>query len=539
MAHDVVIVGSGFGGLAAARSLRRAGVSDLVVLERAGELGGTWRDNRYPGCRCDVGSNLYSFSFAPNPDWSNSYSTQPEIWRYLKEVAEEEGLAPLIRYHHEVRRADYDATRGEWRLDTSQGPVSARALVLATGGLAEPKLPDIPGLSSFAGPVVHTADWPEDLDLTGRRVGVIGTGASAIQVVPQIAPVVAHLDLFQRTPSWVLPHPGHPTKPSTRRLYRLLPPLQRLARWLHYWQREALVLGFVKDPSRMERGERQARAFLAATVADPATREALTPHYRMGCKRVLLSNDFYPALSRDTVELVTSPIERVEPAGVRTDDGELHELDVLVCATGFHVTDNPMAALVHGRDGRTLAEALSGTLPSYLGTSFPGMPNLVMLMGPNTVLGHSSVVFMMEAQLRYGTELITRALATGSRLEPTPVAAQRWTDAVRAKLPSTVWGSGCASWYLTSAGVNTTIWPDFTYRFRRATRHYRPSDHLGDNSGSAPWLSLARRVLNPVSTSATRAWTQSPAFRSARRRGWRWLTEMPGSRRATEPPSPG
>jgi cation diffusion facilitator CzcD-associated flavoprotein CzcO len=477
VAREVVVIGAGFGGIAAARALRRAGVSDVVVLERAAELGGTWRDNSYPGCRCDVMSNLYSFSFAPNPDWSDTYSRQGEIWAYLRRVALREGITPLIQFSTEVTDMSFDEAAGLWRLETTTGPLEARGVVLATGGLAEPRLPDIAGLDTFAGPVVHTGHWDPDATFDDRRVAVIGTGASAIQVVPQLAPRASHLDLYQRTPSWILPHPGHAVSARARRLYHLFPPLQRLSRWWEYWRREALVLGFVKDPRRMARGEQMARDFLAAAVADPAMREALTPSYRMGCKRVLLSDDFYPALARDNVDLVTSPIARVEPDAVVTADGTRHLCDVIVAATGFHVTDNPMAAKVHGRGGRTLADALRGDLATYLGTTFPGFPNLVMLMGPNTVLGHSSVVFMMEAQLDYGVELLRRGVTTRSLIEPRATAAERWTHEVRAKLPSTVWGTGCASWYLTESGVNTTIWPDFTFRFRRATKRFRPEDH--------------------------------------------------------------
>lgn len=477
MTIDVAIIGSGFGGLGAAVALRRAGVEDLVILERARDLGGTWRDNAYPGCRCDVASDLYSFSFAPNPEWTDTYSHQPEIWAYLRRVAHTYDLERLIRYSHEVTDVSFDEAAGLWRLTTSRGPIEARCVVLATGGLAEPRLPDIEGLASFAGPLMHTAAWDESVELAGHRVGVIGTGASAIQVVPQIAPRVAHLDVFQRTPPWVLPHLGHPVRERTRRLFRTLPLAQRLSRWTGYWRRELLVLGFVKDPSRMKKGEDMARQFLEAAVPDAALRATLTPTYRMGCKRVLISNDYYPALSRDNVDLITSPITRVEPDGVRTADGSFHALDALVVATGFHVTDNPTAQRVHGVGGHSLAEAFRGDMATYMGTTFSGFPNLVMLGGPNTALGHSSIIFMIESQLRYGVGLIRAALSRGVLIEPTARAASEWTSRVRQKLPSTVWGSGCESWYLNAAGVNTTIWPDFTFRFRHATRRYDPARH--------------------------------------------------------------
>ncbi len=474
---DVAIVGAGFAGLGAAVRLREAGVSNLVIFERANDLGGTWRDNVYPGCRCDVASNLYSFSFAPNPDWSNTYSYQPEIWRYLRDVAAANDLNDLIRYGHAVTDVAFDESTSLWRLTTSQGPVLARAVVLAVGALAEPRRPDIAGLDSFTGPVLHTASWDAAVEFCGRRVGVIGTGASAIQVVPHLAATAKRLSIFQRTPPWILPHEGHRVPARTRWLYRHLPGRQRLARLTYYLRRELLVLGFVKNPQRMSVGERQALDFLADQIPDPHLRARLTPTYRMGCKRVLLSNDYYPALRRDSVALITEPIERVVPEGIRSTDGAVHPLDVLVLATGFRVTDHPMGALVRGRAGATVGEALSGDLAHYLGTSFPGFPNLYMLAGPNTGLGHSSIIYMIESQLNYVVDAISTALTRRLLVEPTALAARHWTARVRDQLPSTIWATGCSSWYLTESGLNTTIWPDFTFRFRRATRGFRLRDH--------------------------------------------------------------
>jgi len=478
MVLDVAVVGSGFGGIGAAIRLRQVGVTDVELFERASNLGGTWRDNTYPGCRCDVSSNLYSFSFAPNPAWANSYSYQPDIWRYLHTVADRYDVRRLINFNHEVLDVSFDAGDGLWRLTTSQGQCAARCVILATGGLAEPRPPDIKGLSDFAGPVMHTARWDDAIDLRAKRVGVIGTGASAIQVVPQIAPSVDSLELFQRTPAWILPHFGHAVLERTQRLYAAAPPAQQLVRAWDYWRRELMVLGFVKDPRRMVKAEALAREHLERQVSDPVLRERLTPTYRLGCKRVLISNDFYPSLSRDNVRLVTGPIATVEPTGLRTADGELHELDVVIAATGFFVTDNPMATKVRGAFGEVLADALRGDLANYKGTAFPGFPNLFMLGGPNTALGHSSVIFMLESQLNYVSDAVKVALSSGSLVEPKAHLAAKWTSDVRARLPATVWGTGCASWYLNEHGVNTTLWPDFTFNFRRATRHFDPRDHL-------------------------------------------------------------
>ncbi len=478
MVLDVAVVGSGFGGIGAVIRLRQVGVTNVAIFERANDLGGTWRDNTYPGCRCDVASNLYAFSFAPNPAWTNSYSYQPDIWRYLQDVADRYDVRQIIKFDHEVLDVTFDATTSLWRLATSQGEYDARCVILATGGLAEPRLPEISGLSDFAGPIMHTAAWNGAVDLRGQRVGVIGTGASAIQVVPQIAREVASLKLFQRTPAWILPHFGHPVPERTRRLFARVPLIQRLVRAWDYWRRELMVLGFVTDPSRMTKAESLARAHLERQIGDPELRAKLTPTYRLGCKRVLISNDFYPSLNRSNVRLVTKRIAAVEPGGVRTAGGELHELDVLVAATGFFVTDNPMATKVRGLNGESLADALRGDMANYKGTAFPHYPNFFMLGGPNTALGHSSIIFMLESQLNYVSRAIRVALNTGALVEPKADVAASWTRDVRAKLPSTVWGTGCASWYLNERGVNTTLWPDFTFRFRRATRHFDPRDHL-------------------------------------------------------------
>jgi cation diffusion facilitator CzcD-associated flavoprotein CzcO len=475
---DVAIVGSGFGGLGAAIRLRDRGVRDVTIFERADDLGGTWRDNIYPGCRVDVASDLYSFSFAPNPSWSNTYSYQHEIQQYLQNIAEAYQLRDLIKFDHDVADISFEESSRQWRLTTSQGEFFAKCVILATGGLAELKLPDIPGLIDFAGPVMHTARWDYSVDLSRRRVGVIGTGASSIQVVPQIAPLVESLEVFQRTPSWVLPHSGHAIMERTQRMFKRLPLAQRAVRTWRYYRNELMVLGFVKDPSRMASAETMSRDHLESQITDTTLREKLTPQYRLGCKRVLISNDFYPSFERSNVHLITEPITGIEPAGVRTTDGQLHELDILVAATGFYVTDNPVADKVHGRGGVALADAFRRDLPNYKGTSFPGFPNFFMLGGPNTALGHSSIVFMQESQLNYATRAIRAALASGALIEPKLHVARRWTRDVQAKLPSTVWGTGCSSWYLNSEGRNTTIWPDFTFTFRRATRRFTPRDHV-------------------------------------------------------------
>jgi cation diffusion facilitator CzcD-associated flavoprotein CzcO len=477
MSVDVAVIGSGFGGLGAAIRLRQSGVDDVVILERANDLGGTWRDNTYPGCRCDVASNLYSFSFAPNPQWTNTYSYQGEIWQYLQSVADKYNLRELIRYDHDVTDVSFDPSTRRWKLTTSQGNYDAKCVILATGGLAEPRLPNIKGIANFKGPMMHTARWDNAVELEGKRVAVIGTGASSIQTVPQIAPVVGSLELFQRTPSWVLPHLGRPVFERSKRLFSALPLSQRVVRAWGYWRREMMVLGFVKDPTRMTKAETMSREHLERQIKDETLREKLTPQYRLGCKRVLISNDFYPSLNRENVTLVTEGINSIEADGIRTSDGELHAVDVIIAATGFYVSDNPMATKVHGAHGQPLSDAFCGQLDNYKGTTFPDFPNFFMLGGPNTGLGHTSVIFMLESQLNYVAKAINVALKDDVLIEPKAHMAAKWSREIQAKLPGTVWGSGCSSWYLNADGQNTTIWPDFTFKYRQSTRHFDERDH--------------------------------------------------------------
>ena len=475
----VAIVGTGFAGLGAAIALDRAGI-EHTILERADDVGGTWRDNRYPGCRCDVPSHLYSFSFAPNPEWTETYSPQPEIFRYLRKVAEEHGAIERIRFGHEVRDARWDAGAQRWRLDTAAGPMTADVVILGNGPLAEPAIPDIPGLESFAGTMFHSATWRSDHDLRGERVAVIGTGASAIQFVPEIQPLVASMKVFQRTPPWVLPHRNRRITDLERFVYRRLPLAQRLVRGLVYWSRELFVTGMLRNAKSLEAMEKLARRQLEEQVTDPELRARLTPDYRPGCKRLLLSNDYYPSLQEPNVEVVTEKIIEIRPDAVVTADGQVHQVDTIIFGTGFHVTDNPVAERVRGVDGRTLAEHWSETgAQAYLGTSVPDFPNLFLLAGPNTGIGHTSLVVMIEAQLRY----IVDALRVMDERGATSVNLRRpvreaWTHEVQRKAAKTVWNTGgCASWYLDAEGRNTTLWPDYTFRFVKRTRRFDPASY--------------------------------------------------------------
>ena len=469
----IVIVGSGFAGLGLAIRLKEAGIEDFVVLERADEVGGTWQANTYPGCQCDVPSHLYSFSFAPNPGWTRTYSRQEEIWDYLRDLADRHDLRPHIRFGHELTGAAWDDDEQLWRVQTSGGAWTARIVVDASGGLSQPKRPAIRGLRRFEGTIFHSAEWDHDHDLRGERVAVIGTGASAIQFVPRIAGEVGELHVFQRTAPWILPHTDRPTTRFERRLYKALPVAQRAVRASVYWARESFLLGFIKDQRFMAGAERIARMHLRKQVADPVLREKLKPRFRLGCKRVLLSNEWYPALTRPNVELVTEDISHIHGNTIVLADGSEREVDTIILGTGFHVTDPPTARLVRGRDGRTLAQASAAGIQAYRGATLTGMPNFFKLVGPNTGLGHNSMIYMIEAQLRYVMDALRvmdeRDIAT---FEIRPEAMAAYNAKIQSMMPGTVWMSGCASWYLDAHGNNTTIWPDFTFRFRHHTRRF-------------------------------------------------------------------
>jgi cation diffusion facilitator CzcD-associated flavoprotein CzcO len=478
-----VIIGSGFSGLGAAIRLLREGHRDLVVLERADDVGGTWRDNTYPGCRCDVQSNPYSYSFALKPDWSESYPSQPELWEYLRQIAARHGLDRYLRFGREVTAARWDEAAGRWLISTTGGDFAARYLIAGLGALVEPALPDIPGIEGFAGTIMHSARWDRRWQPAGRRVAVIGTGASAIQIVPSIQPAVEHLTVFQRTAPFVVPHNNHPVRGSTKALYRMLPSAQKASRIAVYWLREFLALGFIKHPKILKRAEAVWRRHMESAITDETMRAQLTPGYDLGCKRVLPSNDFYPAIARPNARLVTEKIIEFRPGAIVTADGAEHAVDTVILATGFHVSDNPTFAKITGRGGRTLAEAFGQT---YLGTVVPGFPNYFQLTGANTGLGHSSMLLMIESQLNLIADAIAKIEAAGGeRCEVRSEVAAAYNAELQRKLPKTVWGSGCSSWYLDREGRNLTLWPGFTFEFRRRTRQFRPADFTIDGRPAA------------------------------------------------------
>jgi cation diffusion facilitator CzcD-associated flavoprotein CzcO len=470
----VAIVGSGFSGMGVAIKLREAGVDDFVILERGSDFGGTWRDNTYPGAACDVPSLLYSFSFAPNPEWSHAFSPQPEIFSYLQRCGRRYGLYRFARFNHEVRGAAWDEASRVWRIDTSQGQYEARVMVSAVGPLSEPSLPDIPGIETFAGKLFHSARWDHDHDLTGERVAVIGTGASSIQFVPQIADKVSQLHVFQRTAPWIIARSERRLSAAEHKAYQLFPFVQKAVRAGIYWSRELYVVGFAKNPKLMKLAERISRRHLRKQVADRELRSKLTPTYTMGCKRILISNNYYPAVSRPNVDVVTDKIVEIRPHSVVTADGTERPVDTLILGTGFHVTDMPMAQWVTGRDGVLLADAWKDGVQAYKGTTVNGFPNMFIMIGPNTGLGHNSMVYMIESQLNYVLDAIKYLGRPGvSDVDVDPGAESEFNVDIQKMLQGTVWtAGGCVSWYLDENGRNTTVWPTFTAAFRQQTRRF-------------------------------------------------------------------
>ena len=478
MEIDILIVGAGFAGLGMGIRLRQAGLDNFLILEQASGLGGTWYDNRYPGAACDVPSHLYSYSFEDNPNWSREYASQREILSYLERCADKYGVRPHMRFRRKVIGARFDEGRGMWSVQTEDGRTyTARVLIMSCGALSRPAYPQLAGLSTFAGPVFHTARWRSDVSLEGKRVGVIGTGASAVQIVPELAKSTQALSVFQRTPGWMLPKADHAIPEAARARFAKHRWLQKVARLFRYLRLESVAPVFVRTPKWLELGrmlERIALRYLDEAVPDPGLRAKLTPEYRIGCKRILLSNDYFAALQRDNVELVTSSIREVTASGITTADGCEHPFDVLVLATGFQAAETYAPFAIRGRGGQELNERWKDGAEAYLGTTVPGFPNLFTLAGPNTSLGHNSVVYMIESQFAYVLDAIqtlrTRALKS---LEVQQPVADAYNRRVQRRLARSVWVTGgCASWYKTKQGKVTTLWPGFTFEFRWLTRRF-------------------------------------------------------------------
>jgi cation diffusion facilitator CzcD-associated flavoprotein CzcO len=471
---DVLVIGSGFAGIGMAIALLRRNITRFTVLEQKGEVGGTWRDNRYPGAACDVESHLYSFSFEPNPNWTRTFAGQEEILEYLKYCARKYAVYPHVRFHSSAVAAEWDHEKGLWYVTLRGGEVlSARVVVSACGGLSRPLRPEIRGLSSFRGKMFHSAEWDDTVGLAGKRVAVIGTGASAIQIVPAIAAEVQSLSVFQRTPPWILPKIDPSIGVLRRALFRRVPALLKLRRQRLYWLREAMALGFVVEPRLLKAAEILSRRFLRRSVKSPDLRSKLLPSYRMGCKRILPTNAYYPALQRPNVELVTEGIEEILESGIRTKDGRERAFDAIVLAVGFRVAEEIAPFPIIGRDGRRLDETWHDGAQAYLGATVSGFPNLFFMVGPNTGLGHNSMILMIESQIAYALDAIQTIRTQGLKSVDVLVDVQaRYNEGIQARMGRTVWASGCRSWYLSRSGRNTTLWPGFTFEFRRKTARF-------------------------------------------------------------------
>jgi cation diffusion facilitator CzcD-associated flavoprotein CzcO len=470
----IAIVGAGFAGMGAAIKLREAGFTDVTIFDRGDDVGGTWRDNTYPGCACDIRSHLYSFSFFRNPDWTSEYPRQPEIQAYLQRCADHFGLRPLLRLGTEVTEVRWDEPARTWWVHTSGAEVLEFDVVLnGTGPLSRPKVPEMAGLDRFEGSWFHSARWDHDHDLTGERVAVVGTGASAVQFVPEIAGVAERVYVHQRTPPWVMPRDDHPFSPAQRARFRRFPVLSWLHRARIYVENELLVLAFLGNKTASRKATELATAFLDSQVADPELRAKVLPDYAPGCKRVLITSDWYPTLQRDDVELVTGGVAEIREHSVVSEDGTERGVDTIILATGFAATEFLSPMKVFGRDGVELSEAWRSGAATHLGLAVAGFPNFWLLAGPSTGLGHNSLVFMIEAQLHTLIGALQAQVAEGVRAWELRAATQQRSYAlVQRRMGRTVWASGCHSWYLTDDGRNDLLWPATTVEYWCRTRHF-------------------------------------------------------------------
>jgi cation diffusion facilitator CzcD-associated flavoprotein CzcO len=477
--NQVAIVGSGFGGLATAVRLEQAGVEDFVVIDRAEEVGGVWRDNDYPGAAVDVRSNQYSLSFAPNPDWHNAFARQPELHAYLRGLVSRFGLRSRLLLGCEVREMSWLEREQHWELETSDGPRTAQHVVIATGPLADPSIPSFPGLDRFKGVKFHSARWDHTFDLAGKRVAVFGTGASAIQFVPAIQPLVAQMTVFQRTPPWIMPRHDREIPAWKRRLFAALPIAQQVGRCASYVRSEVMGVAF-RRPSLMRLAEHRARRHLREQVPDAHLRAKLTPGYRLGCKRILLSDDYLPSLTRPNVAVVTSGVDDVRDHSIVDGDGFEHPTDAIVFGTGFQTRALPLTDRIYDAAGCSMADRWVTAPGAYLGTTVAGYPNCYLMHGPNIGTGHTSVLHMYESQVRYLTSAITYASRHGlASVQPTPAAQADYAKEMQRMSDGTVWtAGGCQSWYLDESGRNVNIWPGSTLDYRRRTRRFDPAAHV-------------------------------------------------------------
>ncbi len=467
MTISTAIIGAGFAGIGAAIRLKDQGINDFEIFERGTRVGGTWRDNTYPGAACDIPSRLYSYSFAPNPDWSHTYSASDEILGYIDSMVESSGIAPHIRFGHNVTGVEFDEVAGEWTVNfEGREPVRARTVIVASGPLANASFPKIDGIETYEGHKIHSARWDHDYDFTGKKVAVVGTGASGVQIVPELVKVAKSVKVFQRTPGWVIPRVNSSTGGWLKRIYKDVPFAEKIARSAWFWGHESVALGVVWDSPFTRVVEAVSLANLRRQVKDPWLRRQLKPDFSAGCKRLLMTSDYYPALQADNCKLVTWPIARLSPKGIRTVEGVEHQFDAIVFATGFEVSKAGTPFPVIGVDGRELAAEWSRGAYAYRSVAVSGYPNLYFTFGPNSGPGHSSALVYMEAQIDYIVEAISKLLQFGwTSLDVRPEVQARYNEDIQQRLQSTTWNSGCQSWYLTDDGFNATMFPGFATQY--------------------------------------------------------------------------
>lgn len=480
-AFEVAIIGAGFAGLAAAIRLKQENRNSFIIFERAAEVGGTWRDNVYPGCACDVPSHLYSYSFELNPNWSRAYSTQPEIFAYIKGCVTHYQLEKQIRYNTEITKLQFIESEGHWLLSSDDGySTMARIVISATGPLNRPNLPNIKGLDSFKGTVFHSSNWNHKFDLTNKKVAVIGTGASAIQFIPQIAPKVVQLTIFQRSAPWVTPRMDRKLTNFEHSLYKAIPGVQRLIRAFIYWILELRGLSLLGNEAFNRFGAKMAKKHLENAIKDPILRDKLTPHYKMGCKRILVSDDYYPTFNRENVSLHTDGIREITPTSIIDEKGVEHEIDAIILGTGFVAAEMLLDTKMIGLNKRDLlAEWLEDGPEAYYGITVSGFPHLMFLVGPNTGLGHNSIIHMIESQVNYIIDFLKLLdkKEANAILDVKPAIQTEFNRKIQDELTGTVWASGCKSWYQTDKGKNTSIFPGLTVRYRRETKNVNPADY--------------------------------------------------------------
>ncbi|MFD2230955.1 flavin-containing monooxygenase [Alkalimarinus sediminis] len=509
--HKVAIIGTGFSGLGMAIQLKQSGEEDFIVFEKEAGVGGTWRVNHYPGCACDVPSHLYSFSFAQNPNWTRMFAPQKEIKAYLEYCADTYDIMPHIKLKTALSSARWDNKNNRWTLQDNQGvEYTADVLIAGAGGLSIPSYPSVEGLNKFKGKTFHSQDWDHDYDLKGKRVAVIGTGASAIQFVPHVQQQARSLSLYQRTPPWILPKPDRAISKIEQKLFKRIPKAQQVFRDGLYWLYESRAVGFSFDPRLMSLAKYWALKHIRSQISDPELRKKVTPDYTVGCKRILMSDDYYQALDQDNTEVITTGIKKVTANSIVRDDGKEQKIDAIIFGTGFKASDPIPRGFLFGRNGQDINDAWPQGPEAYKGTTVAGFPNLFILMGPNTGLGHNSMVYMIESQIAYVKSAL-KFMGT-QKIPFVDVSADKqreFNDKIQNKLTDTVWSSGgCQSWYIhPESGRNVTLWPGFTWQFRLQTRHFDASAYYTNplyNQYSSKRLTPSKKSRSTMqSTEAT------------------------------------